>query len=282
MYRESLTRLGYLKLKIFQRYGREVHAKICMTALLSLLRGLAFLNLHQRLTPWNSFCRRFAAAMVGFVWAALLMLLLFTIPSAAATKPHAISFGRWMTVDWITGTDKEKPLTLKVRALIIDTRVKEYVTGAPHEITERLFVVRRVFRMNDSLPEDSAPRWQWQRGGWLLVDRVTGRISPINLPDFDPLYSAASWYRDYVAYCGVSDDGKKTFAIVAQLNRRKAVLKKARLEGIPDDGALDSACPAPEWQRSPARVTFLAAGSEKQTFAIRGHVVDVVNDDDEE
>src|SRR5215469_11528717 len=99
--------------------------------------------------------------------------------------------------------------------------------GPPHEITERLFVVRRMFRVNDGLADDSTPRWQWQRGGWLLVDRLTGRISPINLPEFDVIYSPASWYRDYVAYCGVSEAGKKTFAVVAQLNRRKPVLKKS-------------------------------------------------------
>ena len=239
--------------------------------------------------------RSAAVRSAAFRWAALvaevhlryyllvlLIPLLLTPHADAITKPHIIIFGKWMTVDWITGINDDEKRTLKVRPLIIDTRVKEYVTGAPHEITERLFAVRRVFRLNDGLPEDSAPKWQWQRGGWLLVDRATGRISPINLPDFDPLYSAASWYRDYVAYCGVSDDGKKTFAIVAQLNRRKPVLKKALTGEIGDDAAPDSACPAPEWQRSPARVSFLTRGSEKQTFAIRGHIVDVVNDDDEE
>ena len=54
---------------------------------------------------------------------------------------------------------------------------------------------------------------------------MTGRISPINLPEFDALYSAESWFRDYVAYCGVSDDGKKVYAIVAQISRRKPVMK---------------------------------------------------------
>ena len=94
--------------------------------------------------------------------------------------------------------------------------------GAPHEITERLFVVRRAFRVNDTLPGDeaAAPGWVWQRGGWLLVDRLTGHISAIALPEFDPYYSVASWYRDYAAYCGVSDDGKKLFAIVFQVGRR--------------------------------------------------------------
>ena len=30
----------------------------------------------------------------------------------------------------------------------------------PSEVTEWLFVVRRMFRVNDGLPEDSAPRWE--------------------------------------------------------------------------------------------------------------------------
>jgi len=191
-----------------------------------------------------------------------------------------------MPVTWTAGiTADDEPVTLKIRPLIVDGRVREYVLGSPHEITERLFVVRSIFRINDSLPDDSAPRWQWQRGGWLLVDRMTGRISAVNLPEFDAVYSAATWYRDYVAYCGVSDDGNKRFAMVAELNHRKPVLKKPLAGAMPDDAAPDSACSAPIWQRSPVRVSFDAPGNDKQTFAIRGHVADVVNDtveDDEE
>jgi len=194
-----------------------------------------------------------------------------------------ITFGKWMPVLWAAGTTSdEKPVTLKIRPLVVDGRVREYVLGSPHEITERQLVVRRVFRMNDSLPEDSVPRWQWQRGGWLLVDRVTGRISPVNLPDFDVVYSPATWYRDYVAYCGVSDDGNKQFVIVAELNRRKPVLKKSLSTALPDDAAPDSACSAPVWQRSPVRVSFEVPGADKQTFAIRGHVADMVNDAEED
>ena len=178
--------------------------------------------------------------------------------------------------------DGDKAVTLKIRALVVDGRVKEYVLGSPHEVTDRLFVVRRMFRVNDGLPEDSVPRWQWQRGGWLLVDRVTGRVSPINLAEFDTLYSGASWYRDYVAYCGVTDDGKKTYAMVAQLSRRKPVLKKQIADGVSEDSAADSACPAPQWQREPVRVSFQPTGVEKQTYAIRGHVVDLVNDAEED
>jgi hypothetical protein len=44
----------------------------------------------------------------------------------------------------------------------------------------------------------------------------------------------------------------------------------------------DSACPTPSWQRNPVRVSFEPAGNAKQTFAIRGHVVDLVNDVEEE
>lgn len=208
---------------------------------------------------------------------------MFTATEASA-KLHVISFGKWTSVQWLpgTGTEGEKPLTLKIRALLVDGIVKEYVLGSPHEVTDRLFAVRRVFRLNDSLPEESGTHWQWQRGGWLLVDRLTGHIAPVNLPDFDAFYSAASWYRDYVAYCGVSDDGKKTSAMVAQLSRRKPVLKKPLNDGVPDERAPDSACPPPLWQRGPMRVSFEAAGGTRQTFAIRGHVVDLVNDAEED
>src|SRR5579871_2015796 len=208
---------------------------------------------------------------------------LLVLPTAASAKVHVISFGRWLPAQCFTGYEvDEKPTSIKVRALIIDGRVKEYITGAPHDVTERVFVVRRAFRVNDSLPDDAAPRWQWQRGGWLLVDRTTGRVSAINLTDFDPVYSSASWYRDYVAYCGVIDDGKKTFATVAQLSRRKPILRKQISEGLPEDAGPDSACGTPEWQRNPVRVSFEAAGGASQTFSIRGRTVDLVDDAEDE
>lgn len=212
------------------------------------------------------------------------VLLCSAWAAAAVPKVHVISFGKWTAVQWYpeTGLENGKALTLKIRPLIVDGRVKEHVTGFMHDVTDRVFVVRRVFRVNDGLAEDKEPRWQWQRGGWLLVDRTTGRVSAINLPEFDTLYSSASWYRDYIAYCGVSDDGKKISAVVMQMNRRKPVMKKPLSnDGIAEDAAPDSACTSPVWQRGPARVTFEAA-SGKSTFAIRGHVVDLVNDSDEE
>jgi hypothetical protein len=221
----------------------------------------------------------------------LLLIVIIIIQASVAlapSKPHIITFGKWTTVQWSPDSGgspgNDKPLTLKVRPLLVDAHLKEFTLGTLHDVTDRLFVVRRAFRVNDSLPQEptAPPHWQWQRGGWLLVDRVTGHTSTINLPEFDAFYSAASWYRDYAAYCGVSEDGKKIYAIVAQLNRRKPVLKKP-LDGqsIPENAVADSACPTPAWQRSPARVTFEPAGP-KQTFAIRGHAVDLLNESEEQ
>jgi hypothetical protein len=142
--------------------------------------------------------------------AALLVALLLTSSSVAATKPHVISFGKWMPVQWMVGTNgDDQQVSIKVRVLVVDGRVREYVLGPPHEVTERLFVVRRVFRVNDALPEDAAPKWQWQRGGWLIVDKLAGRISAVNLPDFDVVYSASSWHRDYVAYWAFPTMGRR-------------------------------------------------------------------------
>ena len=61
----------------------------------------------------------------------------------------------------------------------------------------------------------------------MRVDRISGRVSPINLPEFDAVYSAVNWYRDYAAYCGVSDDGKNVYAVVAQISRRRPVSTSA-------------------------------------------------------
>jgi len=213
----------------------------------------------------------------------ILGLVLFAETTVGATKPHVISFGKWVAAKWCVGPNEGKCLDLKVRALYVDSRVKEFTVGQSHDITERQFVVRRAFRLNDSLPGEtgSPPRWVWERGGWLLVDRMTGRVSAMSLPEFDSYYSVASWYRDYVAYCGVSDDGKKLFAVVFQVGRRKPVLKKPLGETSEDDMP-DSECPAPAWQRKPVRVTFDADEDQKPTYTVRGHAADLVNSEENE
>ena len=216
-----------------------------------------------------------------FVWLAV-------APLPALRKPHVVSFGKWQTVKWFMDAPVDakvvdsKGVDLKIRPLYVDTQLKENTTGSPHEITDRIFVVRRAYRVNDSLPgEDSkAARWRWQLGGWLQVDRVSGRVSALNLPEFDPYYSTAAWYRDYAAYCGVSDDGKKLFAVVAELGRRKPVLKKSL--GEADDGGPDANCAPPAWQRQPVQVTFAPIDDDKATFVVRGHSADLVPEEPEE
>ncbi|MEP6642994.1 MAG: hypothetical protein ABJA69_00755 [Acidobacteriaceae bacterium] len=209
------------------------------------------------------------------------LILLFACDSKAASKPHVVSFGKWTSVKWMVGTDENTALDLKVRAIYVDSRLEEFTLGVPHDVTDRLFVVQRAFRLNDTLPAESASpaRWQWQRGGWMLVDRMSGHISQLNLPEFDAYYSIANWYRDYSAYCGVSDDGKKVFAVVAQLGRRKPILKKA-LGDTDADG--DPNCAGPSWQRKPARVTFSSKQEEQFTYAVHGHAVDVIPAEREE
>lgn len=213
----------------------------------------------------------------------VLGVALVTGVALGAPKPHIISFGKVTMIKWCAGPNEAECVNLKARALYVDGRARESTLGVPHDITERLFVVRRAFRVNDALPGDTAavPGWVWQRGGWLLVDRMTGHTSALALPEFDPYYSVASWYRDYAAYCGVSDDGKKLFAIVFQVGRRKPVLKKPLGEADGDD-APDSECPAPVWERRPVRVTFAPDENQKSTYSVRGHAADLVGDDEVE
>src|SRR5947209_5005787 len=129
------------------------------------------------------------------------MLLVFTA-SYAAPRQHTVLLGRWRTVQ--VRSEAGAAQQQRVRDLIIDGRTREYLTGPVHEVTERLFVVRRAVRMNDALPEESAksPQWVWRLSGWLSVDRQTGHVAQLNLPAFDAETSDASWYRDYAAYCG--------------------------------------------------------------------------------
>lgn len=206
------------------------------------------------------------------------VVLMLVISAGAASKPHVMSLGKPMPVKICLDPTEEKTVTINVRPLFLDSKLKEYTAGATHDVTDRLFVVRRAYRINDSLAGESAsqPKWLWQRGGWLLVDRVTGRISLIKLPDFDPYYSDVSWYRDYAAYCGVADDGERVSAIVAQISTRKPLYKK-QLEKLGGEFP-SSICESPLWQRQPARVTFTPYGSDKLTVDVNGRFADLTPD----
>jgi len=157
--------------------------------------------------------------------------------------------------------------SLKIRALLVDGALKEWTTGDSHNVTDRSFLVRRVLKLNDALPGDAKANWVWQRGPWLLVDRLTGHIVALKLPDYDPGVSQVSWFRDYGAYCGVTASGKSLFAVVAQVAARKPVLAK-KLEAFDAASHPDIVCAAAEWQREPLRVTFHPAGTDAVSFDV--------------
>ena len=204
------------------------------------------------------------------------MIVLFSVLASAASKPHIVAFGSPQAVKVFVGPAEDKTIDITVRALYVDTKLKEFTTGKPHEVTDREFVVRRAFRINDSLPDEArkSAKWLWQLGGWLLVDRSSGKITQLKLPDFEPVYSDVSWYRDYAAYCGVTSNGERLLAVVAQIGVRKALYRKEL--GKASGGDLPgSDCAAPHWDRRPARVTFLPKAGEKFTVNVSGHLADV-------
>ena len=147
-------------------------------------------------------------------------------------KPHQVVLGAVKQMPYSKAGDPAgagpEETMLKTRALLVDGRVSEWTTGEPHDVTDRSFVVRRALRINDSLPADKpgSGHWVWQRGPWLLVDRVSGRATALKLPDYDPGVSQVAWFRDYAAYCGVTATGKSLYAVVAQIGVRKPVLAK--------------------------------------------------------
>jgi hypothetical protein len=180
---------------------------------------------------------------------------LFLVAAALATQPHVVAWGAWTSITLASGQQ------LKIRPIIIDGRIKDYSTGAAHQVTENLGVARRVFRINNSLPDDSPkrPQWTWQLGGWISVNSTSGRISELNLPDFDPHTSQVSWFQDYAAYCGATEDATVHYMMVFQLGKRKPVLRK-ELYG--------QSCTAPKWERDPSRVSFEPAGGAKVSFLV--------------
>lgn len=188
-----------------------------------------------------------------------------------------------MRVKLFADATETKVSRIYVRPLFVNGRVKEFVTGDVHDVTDRLFVARRAFRVNDTLPliksasarKHAPPKWIWQLGGWLLVDRSTATIKQINLPEFDPFYSSAVWFRDYVAYCGISDNAEKLYAVVIQLGRRKPIIRKEI--GEESGGkAPEINCTEPIWEKQPVRVSFQPKNGIKSSYFIRGHTADIV------
>jgi hypothetical protein len=144
---------------------------------------------------------------------------------------------------------------LRIRPLLVDDKVKEWTTGEAHDVTDRSVAVRRALKINDALPSDKTEHWVWQRGPWLLIDRASGHIVALKLPDFDSSVSTIAWFRDYAAYCGLAPGGKQLYAIVAQVGGRKPMLmKKISPWELTTHPA--PACAPATWQREPLQITF--------------------------
>jgi hypothetical protein len=200
--------------------------------------------------------------------------LLLAGSGLAAPRERTVVLGKWHTVKTLAESGETE---VRIRRLLVDGRTVEYTSGSPHDVTDRLFVVRRAYRINDALPllresAPPAPQWIWRLGGWISVDRITGHVVSLNLPAFDSEVSLASWYRDYAAYCGTSEDGGRAYLVVWQLGKRKPILKQ-EFSG--------PGCSPPLWERTPSRVTFVLAG-EKPSFVIRSRGADPQPESSEE
>jgi hypothetical protein len=216
---------------------------------------------------------------------AFLLALALPAWSWCARKPHTVALGTARREPYSVEGDpagaQKGETELKVRPLVVDGQVKEWTTGDAHDVTDRSFAVRRAVRINDSLPPDHAARWVWQRGPWLLVDRESGKVTALHLPDFEPGVSEVVWFRDYAAYCGLNAGGKQLFAVVAQVAARRPLLAKKL-------GAWDAAdhpspaCGAATWQREPLQVSFQATGAGAVSFDLVGTSAVLVEDGDDE
>ncbi|WP_263350599.1 hypothetical protein [Acidicapsa acidisoli] len=248
------------------------------------------MHLFRKLAFWPS------ALAVG------LLTLAPVFSAVPPKKPHAVVLGSAKQVPYSKTGDPAgagpDETTLRIRALLVDGRVSEWTTGDAHDVTDRSFVVRRALRINDNLPSDRPPdkpadakqatgpqpaltsaHWVWQRGPWLLVDRLTGHVTALKLPDYDPGASQVAWFRDYAAYCGVTAAGKSLYAVVAQLGVRKPVLAK-KLSAYDAGNHPWPICDLPEWQREPLKITFHPSGQEAAGFDLVGGSAALVEEND--
>ena len=206
-------------------------------------------------------------------WLLLAFSCLFA-PPVHALKMHFVTLGPYRKVPYTppeaTSDNKsEEATTLKIRALMIDDKPREWTVGELHEVTDRTFVIRRVLHINDSLPDEPS-RWTWQPGPWLMVDRNTGHVTALHLPDFDPQISDVAWFRDYAAYCGLVPSLKGgVMAVVAELGNHKPVAQHL-LANWPLDKPVHPVCAPVQWQRTPMRATLSLTGGQPITFEVAG------------
>ena len=234
------------------------------------------------------------------------MLVAALAVHAAPRKAHVVVLGATRQVAYSKAGDPAGAAAgeteLRIRALLVDGVLKEWTTGEAHDVTDRSFRRCQRARTRDAAKSDrrhagdqsSAQRqpatadkstvgssrhapspvrqaaggyWVWQRGPWLLVDRVTGHVVALKLPDYKPGVSQVSWFRDYGAYCGVTASGKSLYAVVAQVAARKPVLAK-KLSAYDAENHPEPVCGLAEWQREPLRVTFHPTGKDAASFDV--------------
>jgi hypothetical protein len=213
------------------------------------------------------------------------LLLGTAVPVWCASKPHVVLLGKPQPVKTFLRRDESQSVSINVRPLYVDTKLKDFTTGEAHDVTDRQFVVQRALRINDSLPGDSPKqsKWVWQRGDWLLVDRISGHVAQVKLPEFDSMYSHVSWYRDYAAYCGLSDNGAHWSALVAQIGVRKALFHKDLVKSAEPESDPPASCNFPKWDRSPPRVTFSPASGQPFTVnVVARHAQELAPDNETE
>jgi hypothetical protein len=251
------------------------------------LRSASVPLLRAAVRPILAAVRPILAAVRPILAACLGCLLVSARADAAAAKPHVVSLGPMKRVPYIppdatAAEQTEDATTLKVRPLLVDGRQKEWTTGEAHDVTDRSFTIRRVLRLNDALPGESVAHWIWQPGPWLLIDRSTGHVTALHLPDFDPLVSQAVWFRDYAAYCGIATTAKGgLFAIVAQIGARRAILQK-QLAKWPEPTHATPVCQPAAWQRQPLRVTLRLTGGDAMVFDVVGLAALIEDGDSDE
>lgn len=215
---------------------------------------------------------RFRRAFAHLVAACALPLC----AAAAAPKVHSVTLGPARRVPFLAAdvsreAKEEEAGTLRIRALYVDEKLREWTTGDQHEITDRSFVTRRVLHINDALAGEKSGRWVWLPGPWLLVDRISGRVTALHMPDFDSSISEVVWFRDYAAYCGVHTTVKNggLSAQVWQIGSRHAALSRI-IAAWPQAERVRPVCAPAVWQREPMRVTLHAAGGDPLVFNVVG------------
>jgi len=204
--------------------------------------------------------------------------------AAAKAKVHTVTFGTVHKVPYSVSGDPAgnngAETELKIRPLLVDGKAKEWTTGDAHDVTDRSVAVRRALRLNDALPTDKTEHWVWQRGPWLLIDRNTGKVTALHLPEFDPSVSSVTWFRDFAAYCGLTAGGKQLYAVVAQVAGRKPLLMK-KIAAWDSADHPNPACAPAAWQRDPLKVTFaLAKGGPPVSYELVGLSAVLVEDGD--